>query len=171
MVAATPCGLDIVTMYSGSNESFTCRTVYPEAGLGAAREIVVQWTTKDAGRPVAMVGTAPGGPYTITANATSTTYLRNDMCGSIAATCAPRLAPSPANQMMSPCSSLTLSLAKAEEWKSECPTPTASRWLPHKVLHLRNSTCGSTVAACTPPCDSISCIEGGGKPSPWQERA
>ena len=62
----------------------------------------MQWTTKDTGSPVAMLGTTPGGPYTITAIASSTTYLRNDMCGSIAATCAPRPAPSPAYETLCP---------------------------------------------------------------------
>ena len=95
MVATTPCGLHNVTMHSSSDQPLTRRTVYPEAGLGAAREIVVQWTTKDAGSPVVRMGTDPSAPYTITANATSTTYLRNDMCGSIAATCGPRPAPNP----------------------------------------------------------------------------
>ncbi|KAK9832504.1 hypothetical protein WJX81_002657 [Elliptochloris bilobata] len=49
-------------------------------------EVVVQWTTKDVGKPVAMVGTTPGGPYTLSAVATTTTYARSDMCGGIAAT-------------------------------------------------------------------------------------
>lgn len=46
-----------------------------------AREVLVQWTTRDVGTPVAMAGTTKGGPYTITSSATNTTtYLRNDMC-------------------------------------------------------------------------------------------
>ncbi len=58
-------------------------------GLGdrcARREVVVQWTTRDVGAPIAMVGTTPGGPYPITANGATSTYLRSDMCGGIAAT-------------------------------------------------------------------------------------
>ena len=54
------------------------------------REVVIQWTTRDVGQPIAMVSAVPGGPYTATAAANTTTYLRNDMCGGIAATCAPR---------------------------------------------------------------------------------
>ena len=54
------------------------------------REVVIQWTTRDVGQPIAMVSATPGGPYTATAAANTTTYLRSDMCGGIAATCAPR---------------------------------------------------------------------------------
>lgn len=71
----------------GAAEACTPTLPYPEKSTNArAREVVVQWTTRDVGAPVAMVGTTPGGPYPITANGATSTYLRSDMCGGIAAT-------------------------------------------------------------------------------------
>ena len=47
---------------------------------GACRQVVVQWTTRDAGTPVVQVGTASGA-YTITVAALSATYTRAQMAG------------------------------------------------------------------------------------------
>ena len=44
------------------------------------RQVVVQWTTRDAGSPVAQVGTT-SGQYTQTAAAVSNTYPRSLMVG------------------------------------------------------------------------------------------
>ena len=44
------------------------------------RQVVVQWTTRDAGTPVAQVGTA-SGQYSQTAIAVSNTYPRSLMVG------------------------------------------------------------------------------------------
>ena len=48
--------------------------------LGTCRQVVVQWTTRDVGSPVAQVGTASGA-YTQTAVAVTNTYPRSEMVG------------------------------------------------------------------------------------------
>ena len=48
--------------------------------MGTCRQVVVQWTTRDVGSPVAQVGTASGA-YTQTAVAVTNTYPRSEMVG------------------------------------------------------------------------------------------
>ena len=48
--------------------------------LGTCRQVVVQWTTRDVGTPVAQVGTTSGA-YTQTAAAVTNTYPRSEMVG------------------------------------------------------------------------------------------
>ena len=47
---------------------------------GHCRQVVVQWTTRDVGSPVAQVGTT-SGTYTQTAVAVTNTYPRSEMVG------------------------------------------------------------------------------------------
>ena len=49
------------------------------------REISVQWLTRDAGTPTVHYGLAPGS-LTSTTTGNTTTYTRQDMCGSAANT-------------------------------------------------------------------------------------
>ena len=48
--------------------------------MGTCRQVVVQWTTKDVGSPVAQVGTTSGA-YTQTVAAVTNTYPRSEMVG------------------------------------------------------------------------------------------
>lgn len=44
-------------------------------------QIIVQWTTRDAGSPTVQFGTTKGGPYPSTVAGTSVTYNASTMCG------------------------------------------------------------------------------------------
>lgn len=52
----------------------------------ACREMLVQWTTRDVGRPLVKIGTEPGRLDQVLEAYESVTYSREEMCGPPAST-------------------------------------------------------------------------------------